>query len=247
MSEKLISCLCPTYNRCPADQWLLEEAIMAFLLQDYPRKELIVCNDTPGQTLACDLPGVRMFNLPERFSTLSSKIQWMIEQAGGDMLCRWDDDDISLPHRLSYSLARLGENRWEWRAENYLYCPKGGDPQEVGGAANTHVMSLWRRELLEQIGGYPAGRSGDEDQEFNRALAAASILAKAGIHERGELIPSDEIYYLYRWGVSPRHLSGVGGPQPGHQAHWDAIGAQPVAAGRFELRPHWRENYCLLV
>jgi glycosyltransferase involved in cell wall biosynthesis len=30
-----VSCLCPTFNRVPLKQWLLEEAIECFLRQDY--------------------------------------------------------------------------------------------------------------------------------------------------------------------------------------------------------------------
>ena len=50
-------------------------------------------------------------------------------------------------------------------------------------------------------------------------------------------------YYIYRWGVSPCHLSAG----PDMQGRYDALGEAPVAAGRFELRPHWREDYSALV
>ena len=101
-------------------------------------------------------------------------------------------------------------------------------------------MALWRREVLERMGGcYPAGLSGSEDQTFNR------LVGEAGISSRGEPIPTVDMFYLYRWGVSDRHLSGVaGGPTHNpHQGHYDAIGERPIVAGRFRLRPHWREDY----
>lgn len=51
-----VSCLCPTYGRVA----LLEEAIYAFLQQDYPGpKELIVLNDYEQQTLFFDHPRER--------------------------------------------------------------------------------------------------------------------------------------------------------------------------------------------
>ena len=46
-------------------------------------------------------------------------------------------------------------------------------------------------------------------------------------------------YYLYRWGVSPCHLSGV----PDMQGLYDSLGTAPAAAGRFTLSPHWRQDY----
>ena len=79
----------------------------SFLRQDHPDKELLILNDTPGQKLVFEHPQVRIFNAQRRFPDLSAKIQYMIDRAAGDVFCRWDDDDLSLPWRLSYSLERL--------------------------------------------------------------------------------------------------------------------------------------------
>lgn len=237
----MISCLMPTYNRMgtPAE-YVVHEALECFMRQDHLDSELIICNDTPGQTLVFDHPRVRIFNTP-RFANLSAKIQFMIDQAKGDLLCRWDDDDIHLPHRLSYSLTKLAENK-EWRPSNYFFdC---GHLKEVNGAGNSHVMSLWRRSVLadfigENQGVYPQGFSGMEDQAFNRELR------NAGISQEGERIPAQEIYYLYRWATGGYHLSGKGdsNKQNPHQSHWNEMGQHRVAAGTYQLRPHWRSNY----
>ena len=69
----MITCLMPTYNRCPDNKYLIDESLESFLLQDYEDKELIICNDTPKQELNFSHEGVRVFNLPERFPTLSDK------------------------------------------------------------------------------------------------------------------------------------------------------------------------------
>lgn len=236
--EPIISCLCPTYNRAPDHQWLIEEAVESFLRQDHPHKELIVCNDAPGQRLVCDAPGVRVFNRPDRFGSLSEKLRWMIGQARGDLFCRWDDDDISLPWRLSLSLEKLGD-RLEWRPENYWYSPKG-EHHEVGGAANTHAMAMWRREAMDKIGGYPdafAGKSGGEDQRFNGLLAEYGISSA-----KGEVLPTNRMFYLYRWGASPRHLSGAL-DETNTASAYERIGRDRIEPGEFELRPHWRVNY----
>ena len=232
-----ISCLMPTFNRAGRPTfYLVCEALESFLRQDWPDKELIICNDTPGQRLTFAHPQVKVFNL-DRLPNLSAKIQFMIDNASGDAFCRWDDDDISLPHRLSYSAAKLGDGL-EWRASNYYFDP--GHYHEVDGAANSHVMSLWRRETLARIGGqYPPGYSGYEDQAFNRALAAA------GISKSGVRIPKADIYYVYRWATGSNHLSGKGGGPADnpHQAHWDELGRKPIAVGEYALTPYWRRNY----
>jgi len=237
MTNSMVSCLCPTFNRPPDNQWMLEEAVESFLRQDYADKELIVCNDTPGQTLVCDAPGVRVLNVPGRFTTLSDKLRWMIRRARGEVLCRWDDDDVCLPPRLSYSMARLADFP-EWRSANYWYYPASEQRLIHNiGHGNSHICSVWRREVLERIGGYPEGLSGIEDQAFNRALESASI-------SRCEPIPVADVFYLYRFGLG-RHLSQQAGgsiDNP-HQPHYDQIGQRPVQPGRYELRPHWRQDY----
>jgi hypothetical protein len=108
-SLPLVSCICPTYNRPPRYQHLLEEAIASFLRQDYPNKELIVINDCPGQELICDEPGVRVVNVAERFPSIGDKLNAAVGLARGELIARWDDDDISLPWRLSLSVERLGD------------------------------------------------------------------------------------------------------------------------------------------
>ena len=233
----LISCLSPTYNRYPRLPFLLEEAVECFLRQDHADKELLICNDTPGQTLVFDHPQVRVLNVPERFPSLGLKLRHMIELASGDLLCRWDDDDLSLPHRLSYSAARLGSNL-EWRAANHWF-DDGHRLREVTRPGNTHLMSLWRREVLDRLDGYPTFPLGGEDQAFNSGLARAGIAPRDG----GDVLRPDEIFYVYRWNTGSQHLSGRsdGGDNP-HLPHWEAIGRQPIVRGTFRIEPRIRDS-----
>lgn len=230
-----IAAILLTYNRYPRLPYLVEESVESFIRQDYENKELLIVNDTPGQTLRIDHPRIRVLNVNERFPTLADKIQYAIDNTDADAFCRWDDDDISLPHRLSYSAAKLGDGL-EWRANNYWFdC---GEWREVHLAGNTHVMSLWRREVLERIGGkYPPKHTGNEDQKFNE------MLHKAGVSSRGEDVPTEEMYYIYRWGTGSRHLSGVGGTTEQLQTHYDSIGKFPIVKREFEIKPRWYRNY----
>lgn len=236
----MISCLCLTYNRPSSSNGviLLQEAVNSFLAQDHEDCELLIVNDTPGQELTVEGTDsrIRVFNLDSRFRTLSDKIQFAINNARGEFLCRWDDDDIHLPWALSYMLDAIGYGL-EWHASNYWYSPTPGRLEEVNGAANTHIQALWRREVLDRIGGYPAGLSGNEDQAFNRAVMEKLL----GVEER---LPPHDLYYIYRWGVSPSHLSGVsdGGEHP-HQRHYDELGRRPVNKGLYTIRPMWQRPY----
>lgn len=242
-----ISCLCPTYNRGSGKMNLLQEAVECFRRQDYPDRELIIGNDTPGQTLRCSVPGVRVINYKHRFPTLTDKINAMIERAEGDLMCRWDDDDISLPHRLSYSVRRLASHpgKLEWRATNYWYTPTSGGYHYTNLPGNTHCMALWDFRILHRMewgGFYPPQMSGWEDQEFNRAADATGYATP-------EQIPVEDIFYLYRWGSSPTHLSGGGGSgsvAENMQKFYDHIGTLPTTEGAFDITPWWAADYSQL-
>lgn len=234
-TQPLITCIMPTFNRYPSLGWLVEEAVQSFLLQDYPNCELIIHNDSLENQLHYSHPRVRVLNTA-KFPDLSSKIQYCIEQGQGDYFCRWDDDDINLPWRLSYSLPKVqARGDLEWRPKNYWF--DVGHLSHNVGHANCHVTALWSRKCLELIGGvYPPKFSGYEDQAFNQALE------KKGL-PKGELIPKEDVFYLYRWSTGAHHLSGVGGSPENLQAHFDKLGKKELVKDKFIIKPRWYRNH----
>jgi hypothetical protein len=231
----LVSCICLTYNRPPTYQHLLEEAIESFLRQDYPNKELIVLNDCPDQELVCDAPGVRVVNAPELFPTLGGKHNAAIRLSRGELIAPWDDDDISLPWRLSLSVERLGDADY-FNPRRYWFLDGAG----LHGDRSTgvgHNASLFTRAAFEAVGGYPA-ISGGQDQALDQALLAGTTRVVDPLRGHPAL-PQHEWYYVYRWGVSPVHVSS----RMPHDAFYREIGTRPVQPGRFRLTPHWRRDY----
>jgi glycosyltransferase involved in cell wall biosynthesis len=232
-SLPLVSCICPTYNRPPRYQHLLEEAIASFLRQDYPNKELIVLNDCPGQELTCDEPGVRVVNVAERYPSIGDKQNAAVGLARGELIAPWDDDDISLPWRLSLSVARLGDGDY-FNPRSYWFLDNEGlhFDHPMGYANNA---SLFRRAAFEGVGGYPSKSFGAD-----AALDAAfSGLAHAVDPRRGDKeLTRGEWFYIYRWGVSPAHMSGSG-----VEDFYREVGKLPIVEGRFHLSPHWRRDY----
>src|SRR5215217_6873557 len=232
-SLPLVSCICPTYNRSPRYQHLLEEAIESFLRQDYPNKELIVINDCFGQELICDEPGVRVVNVAERFPSIGDKQNAAVGLTRGELIAPWDDDDISLPWRLSLSVERLGDGDY-FNPRRYWFLDNEGlhFDHPVGYANNA---SLFRRAAFEGVGGYPSKSLGAD-----AALDAAfSGLAHAVDARRGDKeLRRSEWFYIYRWGVSPVHMSGSG-----VEDFYGEVGKQPVVEGCFQLSPHWRRDY----
>ncbi len=221
----------PTYNRVPHNRVLLEEAVESFLRQDHPHKELLILNDTPGQTLECAAPSVTVINVPERMPDLGSKVKCLIERARGNVFCRWDDDDISLPWRLSLSLARLGKRPY-WRPSNAWF--DNGRLEMPATRGCCHIAGMFRRGMLRRIGGYPA-RYGEHDSEDLLFNAAA---ARRGLDFAEDLLP-EEHFYIYRWQTGAAHLSGLGTIGAG----WQRRGAEPIVPGVFRIEPRWRRNY----
>ncbi len=93
----LVSCTMPTYNRQP----FVPLALACFDAQDYGNRELIVVDDSDQaiEDLVADHPGVKYFRLPRRES-IGFKRNFACEQAQGEIILHWDDDDWYSPGRL---------------------------------------------------------------------------------------------------------------------------------------------------
>jgi len=178
----------------------------------------------------------------------------MLEKAQGDYICRWDDDDISLPWRLAASIAKLygtdiiqrdfvppknmGPLLAEWRPENHWYSERNQIVKQTIHPGNTHIMAIWHRRLIEGLGvNYPGAPcpSGHEDQTFNRHIW------NLGYPYHGTVIPPQDIFYIYRFGTGAHHLTASD-----MQANYDAIGQQRIIEGEFTLHPRWTQDYVTL-
>lgn len=106
--EPLVSCIMPTFNR----RSVVPLAIQCFLRQDYPHRELIVVDDgdDPVGDLVSAVTGVRYCRLSPR-RTIGSKRNFACEQARGEFVAHWDDDDWYAPERLRYQIAPLIANQ----------------------------------------------------------------------------------------------------------------------------------------
>src|ERR1700737_3428109 len=100
----LASCIMPTANR----RRFVPEAIRYFLAQDYPNKELIVIDD--GAAAVADLmpedERIRYIRLPCN-TVLGEKRNRAADEARGEVIVHWDDDDWNAPWRLGYQIEEL--------------------------------------------------------------------------------------------------------------------------------------------
>ncbi|MEM1353913.1 MAG: glycosyltransferase [Planctomycetota bacterium] len=222
----LISCVMPTYGR-PA---YVNEAVQMFLDQDYPRKELIILNDCPGQTYTSELPpeaGVRVINCPERYATLGEKRNACIEHTKGSIIAVWDDDDVYLPWRLSYSLEQMRQH------ETLFYRPAEywawwGDSQALHHNQAVrdwmhHSMVMFEKQVWRRVNGY-AAMDWCEDTDFSDRVHAE--LGQDFLRYR---IDEADRFFILRGKSRYAHMSMPGGDSPLDISPRGTIIIQPYA------------------
>ncbi len=220
-----VSCLCLTYGR----PHLLEEAIESFLRQTWEgKKELIVLNDHPDQTLSLDHPEITVVNVPRRLRSLGEKRNLSVSLAQYDNLFVWDDDDIYLPWRIEETMKTLPK-------KHFFKCPRAWLMNDGKIAAEPsfnlfHGGSAYTRWLWEQVRGYKA-MNGGEDAEIE---ARFQEIGKNKQHWPHTELPNNKLYYIYRWSHGSYHTTG----------HTSLNGINPqVIKGEIILKPHWKLPY----
>ncbi|MFY9820778.1 MAG: DUF6065 family protein [Thermoanaerobaculia bacterium] len=223
-----VTCICPAQGRVE----LLEEAIHSFLRQDYPgEKELIVLNDTAGLSLVYDHPEVQVVNVPRRFHSAAEKHKTAVGLASHDLIFPWPEDDVCLPHRLSFTVAHLApeavlfktDKVWLWNGDGL----SGPEPEAPHGGA-LHGGSCFRRETFVKVHGYPHGET-DYAGGFEALCAGHGSGAPGAVHLQA--VEPAEVYSIRRGEV----LNGHEPP------------SAEIPRGRIELHPRWRQDYGALV
>ncbi len=223
-----VSCQCITYGR-PA---LLNEAVESFLRQDYPGpKELVILNDHP-EILLDEFASVevKVINVGSRFRTIGEKRNACCGLCTGDIICPWDDDDISLPWRISFTLEQMVNHHY-FKPDRLWYW---GNGRLVEKQAVAHAMGAWSKSLFDEVGGYPHLQSG-QDQAIEELFKSSSKRDVRPVQPR-------DIFYLYRFpGTGSYHLSAHGFGSGFDQA--EAFVRQNVKAGRYRIEPSWKQDY----
>lgn len=166
-----ITAFCPTLNR----PQLLGRLIACFQNQSYANRELVILDDG-GQYENQKGDRWELISVPRRFRSLGEKNNAVMAMASFDSvyLAKADDDDVYHPWWLESLADALQYSPWvvphlamdfvdgEWvqtethnRAGNFAY----------------HGCWAYRRELIEQTGGYFPRYAGD-DGEYQKRLNA---------------------------------------------------------------------------
>lgn len=96
--------ICPTHNR----RRFLPLAIHCFLSQTYPYKEMVIADDgeESAEGLIPDDKRIRYFRLDKKHCT-GVKRNFCCEQARGEIIAHFDDDDWNYPGRLADQVQAL--------------------------------------------------------------------------------------------------------------------------------------------
>lgn len=106
-----ISCLTVTKNRFD----LLINSISCYRNQSYSNKQLVIVSQSDPYTNSLiedytkDQSDI-IFVTASESKSLGALRNLSIELATGELLCQWDDDDISHPHRLATQYSTLDNN-----------------------------------------------------------------------------------------------------------------------------------------
>lgn len=125
-----VSCILPPLEgREPA---FARRAIYYFQRQTYDLKELVIVTESPEKFADLEDENIKVVKAFDSSDT--GKVTQGIEEASGDVIFRWDDDDISFPNRVMESLAEFKTNAasvmgltsaffYDYENRSIHYCP----------------------------------------------------------------------------------------------------------------------------
>ena len=204
LPTRLLSVVMPVYN---TDATLLREAIASVLHQLYPHWELCIADDSSS------LPHVREV-LEEIAHDPRVKVAWRhvnghisaatnsaLALATGEFVALMDHDDVLPPHALYEVAAALqaypetdviytDEDKIDENSRRFApYCKPDWNPDLLLGQNYVNHLSVFRRSLVEQVGGMREGFEGSQDHDL--ILRIVELTRPERIHH----IPA----ILYHW------------------------------------------------
>jgi glycosyltransferase involved in cell wall biosynthesis len=156
----LVSAIMPTHNR----RSFVPKAIEYFLRQDYPQRELIILDDgtDPIGDLAPNDQRIRYFRQNHK-GNIGAKRNLTCEEARGEIIIHWDDDDWMADWRMSYQVTSLLREQADFcgldrllfcelgseRSWQYVY-PNGSAPWVAGGTL-CYTKAFWKSNPFPNI------------------------------------------------------------------------------------------------
>lgn len=173
----LISCIMPTRGR----QGFAAISLAMFEAQTWPKRELVILDDrdAPSFPSPPHAPSIVYHRLDRRM-LIGAKRNLACSRSAGEIICHWDDDDVSAPGRLEDQAYRLIKanaqvtgyhsmifrnhvEAWEYRSMEVPYAI---------GSSLMYLRDFWKRNP------FPDYRIA-EDESFTRAAKRDGVLVSA--------------------------------------------------------------------
>jgi glycosyltransferase involved in cell wall biosynthesis len=159
-AQPLVSCIMPTADR----RLFVGQAIQYFLRQNYLNRELIIVDDGVDRVedLVPSDPRIRYIGLQKK-QTIGAKRNRACQEAQGDIVVHWDDDDWMAPWRLTYQVESLREKGADicglaeiryydaCLGQAWMYVYPRGEKAWVGGNTLCYTKAFWSRNPFPEI------------------------------------------------------------------------------------------------
>lgn len=185
----LVSVIIPAYNQGP----LLARAIDSALSQIYPRVEVIVVNDGSPAPItsetAARYSGRIVYVERDKSGGVAAARNTGLEAASGDLIALLDHDDRWLPHKLEREVAALSANPGAVLVHSSYYLINEEStrtklvslperrwkplPELLLEVAISPCTTLFRRGIVEEVGGFDPALNGSDDWDLWLRMAVA--------------------------------------------------------------------------
>lgn len=221
----MISVVTLTYKR----HELLEEAIHSFLIQECPfATEMVVVNDNEDVDYVFDHPNVTIINHKERFSSISAKLKWGMQQCKYEYIYRLDDDDLLAKDGLSKSCEYIiNHPGYDIYRSSGFYFFVNNEYQRW--TSNVNNGNIYTKKYIDRIE-FPDSSVGED--------------ADITFHKGGTWWEPNykDATMIYRWGMGTLHISGMGiNSNATILEHADKV--LDDAKGTIHLHPHFKNDY----
>lgn len=169
----------PTRGR----QAYASEAVRLFEAQTYPHLELVIIDDRDNPSFPHGISGERIhYHAMQKRVKIDAKRNVACSRAQGELICHWDDDDVSVPARITEQVSLLlssGADMVGFNSMVFIDEEKGeawryhNDRSDYAiGTSLLYRRSVWER-MPFRLG---EGKNDGEDTDFvntNRRLLKA--------------------------------------------------------------------------
>lgn len=192
---------------------------------------MVIINDSKNCEYTFEHPQVVIYNLKERFTSISKKLEWGFSKCKNNFIYRLDDDDLLAPDALNNAERFILKNpNYEIYRSSGQYFFLENKFEKIGG--NVNNGNIYTKKYLERI--EFTEKSFGEDFDITYKFDAKIY------EDKGK--PT----MIYRWGMNTYHVSGLGEVSTEFMyGRIDSMTRKNI--GNFVLEPKFNDDYYKMI